>query len=254
MPIFRHNGEMHFFAHVPKCGGQSVEAYLQARFGPLAFLNNDYLGIEPDRRWTRSSPQHVDRVALNALIPADWFASSFAVVRHPLNRLISVYNYLSIHHKTIPADLTIEEWLTQNISKHPTAPFAFDNHFALQSELVPESATVFKLEDGLDAIVAHLDTLTGDQTSPRAIEHLNKRLQAPDAEFRALPVSPEFCDRIGEHYSADFDRFGYSAHPASLPRVFVPRRGPGTQSAPPTSGLLPGFLRRKTIRSISGDR
>ena len=42
MPIFRHDGALYFFAHVPKCGGQSVEDYLSRRFGPLAFLNNDY--------------------------------------------------------------------------------------------------------------------------------------------------------------------------------------------------------------------
>jgi len=37
MPIFRINDQLHYFAHVPKCGGSAVETYLTRRFGPLGF-------------------------------------------------------------------------------------------------------------------------------------------------------------------------------------------------------------------------
>jgi Sulfotransferase family len=250
MPIFRHNGEMHFFAHVPKCGGQSVEAYLQARFGTLAFLNNDYLAVPAAQRWTKSSPQHVDRAALAALIPDDWIASSFAVVRHPLARLVSVFNFLSIQHQAIAPGQTAEGWFDQMLAGQNGDAFAIDNHFAAQSTLVPENATVFKLEDGLDQIVAHLDALTGQKSGPRTIKHLNKQLDAPGQDFDATPVSTGFRDRVATHFRADFDRFGYPADPPSLPGVYVARATPS--QAP--SGRLPGFLRRKTIRSIGGGK
>ena len=69
MPIFRIGDTLHYYAHVPKCGGSSVEAYLRTRFGSLAFLNTRYLDLPEQARWTRSSPQHMALADLHRLIP-----------------------------------------------------------------------------------------------------------------------------------------------------------------------------------------
>lgn len=94
MPIVRVGDQLVYFAHVPKCAGTSVEEYLAARFGPLAFLDRAY----PDRdgrdsAWNRTSPQHIDVATFERLFPADLFAASFTVVRHPANRLLSSYRF-----------------------------------------------------------------------------------------------------------------------------------------------------------------
>ena len=58
MPFFRLRQQLIYFAHVPKCAGTSVEAYLQRRFGALAFRDQFHYR-DPGPRWTVTSPQHV---------------------------------------------------------------------------------------------------------------------------------------------------------------------------------------------------
>ena len=64
MPFFRIDRELHYFAHVPKCAGASVEVYLRKRFGKIAFANSQFYNVPEAQRWTKSSPQHIDREAL----------------------------------------------------------------------------------------------------------------------------------------------------------------------------------------------
>ena len=89
MPFFRIDRELHYFAHVPKCAGASVEVYLRKRFGKIAFANSQFYNVPEAQRWTKSSPQHINREALALLVPPGWIASSFGVVRHPVTRLRS---------------------------------------------------------------------------------------------------------------------------------------------------------------------
>ena len=83
-----------FFAHVPGCAGLSVvNCYLSDRFGGIAFDDRAQTARAVDGRWSRSSPQHVDRAGLNRLFPASFCGATFAVVRHPVDRLISVQHF-----------------------------------------------------------------------------------------------------------------------------------------------------------------
>jgi hypothetical protein len=69
MPFFRINNDLHCFCHVPKCGGASVESYLQERFGELAFLNSNFYRRQEGHRWTKTSLQHIDVRAIALLFP-----------------------------------------------------------------------------------------------------------------------------------------------------------------------------------------
>jgi hypothetical protein len=79
---------------------------------------------------------------------------------------------------------SIDEWFDDWLARAAAEPFLYDNHLCPQSAIVPPDATVFRLEDGLDAIVPHLDLLAGNRDGPRAIpaENVRKKGMGPDAE------------------------------------------------------------------------
>lgn len=237
MPIFRANDKLHYYAHVPKCGGSSVEAYLKARFGALAFLDTRFLDLPEVLRWTKSSPQHLPYAAFTRLIPADWIASSFAVVRHPVKRLVSAFQYQVEVEGTVAPLWSIDEWFDDWLKRAGADPFLYDNHLCPQSAIVPANAAVFRLEDGLDAIVPHLDALAGDTRGPRAIpaENVRRKGMSPDAE--RLKPSAETLARIADFYAEDFARFGY-----------------GGTTPPKTGPAKPKGLASRLTGALSGRR
>ena len=111
MPIFKTVNKVIFFAHVPKCGGSSVEAYLKTRFGSLAFIDQDFYLLPSSRQWTRSSAQHIAINKLDRLFPADFFDASFAVVRHPVDRLVSEYHFQRDQLRKISQSESFSTWL-----------------------------------------------------------------------------------------------------------------------------------------------
>lgn len=223
MPVFRIGDKLHYYAHVPKCGGSSVEAYLKTRFGALAFLDTRFLDLPAARRWTKSSPQHLPFRAFTRLIPEDWIASSFAVVRHPVKRLVSAFRYQVEVEGTVAPLWSIDEWFDDWLGRAEAEPFLYDNHLCPQSAIVPAGATVFRLEDGLDAIVPHLDALAGDAKGARRIpaENVRRKGMSPDAE--RLKPSPETVARIAEFYAEDFARFGYGEATPPKPSAEKPK-------------------------------
>ncbi|MEL7012923.1 MAG: sulfotransferase family 2 domain-containing protein [Pseudomonadota bacterium] len=210
MPLFRINHELHYFAHVPKCAGASIEVYLRKRFGELAFLNGQFFNVAEHQRWTRSSPQHVDVASLNLLVPRKWIASSFAVVRHPVMRLRSAFDYQRVGEKSIPEDTDINAWLEGWAKTRETHPFQFDNHARPAHDLVPKAAKIFRLEDGIDGVVQYLDTLEGKERGPRAITHENKSRSGANYSKDQSKLSDASLALIAEIYKTDFDRFGYT--------------------------------------------
>lgn len=226
MPIVRIDDKLHYYAHVPKCGGSSVEAYLRTRFGSLAFLDTRYLSQDESLRWTRSSPQHLALADFQRLVPPDWIATSFAVVRHPLHRLVSAFQFQVEVEGTVAPIWTIDEWFDDWLQKSATHPFLYDGHLRPQSDLIPQDATIFRLEDGLDAIIAHLDRLAGKAEGPRmiAVENVRKKTAGPEAS-RDRP-SEATLQKIAAYYAEDFRRFGYDpAQTAKPPRPKAEAKG-----------------------------
>ena len=210
MPIVRINEKLHYFAHVPKCGGSSVEQYLRERFGSLAFLNTRYLDLPEPARWTRSSPQHLAITDFRLLIPPDWIPSSFAVVRHPLNRLISAFHFQMEVEQTVAPIWTIDEWFDDWLARAADQPFLYDGHLRPQSDIVPTDAKVFKLEDGLDALVPYFDQLAGNSSGPRSVTAENVRTKSASGSKVARDKPSEATlAKIADYYAEDFRRFGY---------------------------------------------
>ena len=213
MPVFQVNGQLCYFAHVPKCAGTSVEHYLRRRFGELGLQDNAYLKPRPTRRWSKSSPQHIDAAALNRLLPPSYFRARFALVRHPGKRLLSVFMYQRDIEKKLPVTTGFGAFLADLERRWRRNPFYLDNHPRPMSDLVPDDCTVFHLENGIGAVVDWLDALAGDSHGPRAIPSMNsyrrelyhRRLE-PGPDTR---VSAEERAQIADIYAADFERFGY---------------------------------------------
>lgn len=206
MPIFRHDGKLIYFAHVPKCAGTSIENYMVERFGPAAFLDRKH---PPGNRhnWSRTSPQHVSAGQLARLFPPGFLDLGFAFVRAPLARVRSAFHYHQGRRKKIPADESFETWLPRiaRFDHHDHA--RFDDHFRPQTTFVPEWCRIFRLEDGFDGFVRWLDEWSGAGFAGQ-IGH------ALPGRYESDPPSEDISSFIRDYYAADYERFGLNGAPA----------------------------------------
>lgn len=214
MPVFSVTGKLFFFCHVPRCGGTAIENYLRDRFGPLGFLNRGhYSKLSEAQRWSVTSPQHIEIEAMNYLLPPSFFAQRFAIVRHPVDRIVSVFRYQRDVEQTLPADTVFDAWLEALPEVMAGLPHYLDNHLRPMTELVYRAAKVFQLEAGLTPVIDWLDKHAGDKRGPREIKVTNsyeQRLTAVGAKpSAAIVVTPDARVRIGQIYASDFERFDY---------------------------------------------
>lgn len=223
MPIARIGSDLLYYAHVPKCAGSSVEDYLTDRFGPLALLNRKYMTVADHKKWSKSSPQHIDLHTLDTLFPDDFFKASFAVVRHPAKRLLSSFGFNKARRR-INWRMSFDGWLSLHAQRGAKEPFLFDNHIRPMTDFVPASAQVFKLEEGTTAVVKWLDQLVGNTDGARDLPKSNKtddvawqpkkpwkRYVKTVIEIKAPPLDERYCQKIYDLYREDYERFGYGA-------------------------------------------
>lgn len=247
MPFFKANGKLFYYAHVPKCGGSAVSDYMRSRFGTIAFSDSQYLSLPEAKRWTRSSPQHIDTKALEKLIPSSFFDFIFTIVRHPVARAVSTYHFQKEVEGQIAAGTGFSEWLASLPKTLAEQPFAADNHIRPMSQIVPEGATVFHLEYGLDPMVAWFDALTGTTDAPRVVEERNTRGAYVKTTGQKVEPSAGDLDLITRIYAEDFARFGYD--PAvPKPKTATPPLSPEFMAtrykAQPRPSLLHGKLHK----------
>lgn len=253
MPLFKANDKLVFYAHVPKCGGSAVRWYLGARFGPIAFHDDRITRIPPAGRWSRTSPQHIDRTSLARLFPPGFFDAVFTIVRHPLARLVSVYHFQREVECSVPAAVTFSEWLEDLPERRAEDPFLYDNHARPMSEIVPDGAQVFHMEHGLDGLVTWLDDLTGSAAGPRAVPRFNEKGRFTGDSVKVVPTAADIA-RVADLYAADFRRFGYRP---DRPEPMAPARPLSPERIAERDAFLRTFnapinrLRRKIGNALS---
>ncbi|MFS4438311.1 sulfotransferase family 2 domain-containing protein [Paracoccaceae bacterium GXU_MW_L88] len=234
MPLFKVQDKLYYYAHVPKCAGSSVKVYLYERFGEIGFNDPHYMARREPHRWTKTSAQHVTYKDLTRLIPADWIAGSFTVVRNPLSRLISAYQFQRDVERMIDPSLTIENWFARWIESKDETPFQYDNHLVPQTLFVPPGAKVFYLEHGVNAIIPWLDAIEGGANDMRIVDSIN----TAKAKGEKPVPSQELRDMVSEVYAEDFERFQYRID-QKMPLADAPEQGA------PTHGDIRNMKMRK---------
>jgi hypothetical protein len=247
MPIFRINNQLHYFAHVPKCGGSSVEHYLVDRFGPMGLRDMHEKELPAELRWSRTTPVHIPAAALARIVPPDWLASSFAIVRHPVRRLVSAFFHGRDVAGRIPLSAEFNAWFAEVAPWIGKDPYRNGGHLEAESSFIPQGSRIFRLEDGLDQIVPYLDALAGNSDGPREVAPRNigrwRNEETPPV------LTPATLDLVSRLYAEDFARFGYDMPASTSAAAALPDLPALAATGKPPIPLKHG-LRVRTIRYL----
>ena len=216
MPLCRAHDTWLYFAHVPKCAGTAVERYLETRFGLLGMRDPGFGLRAPAEAWSLTPPQHMPEAVRRELLPDALFDGMFATVRHPVMRLRSAFVFQRDVEQALPANMPFHRWINTLPRSLALGPYTLHGHLRPMVEYVPDAATIFRVEDGLDAVVQWLDTITGHNDGPRTVAPSNVTSDRVKTPAPAVQLTPALLDQIAELYAADYDRFGYPVDPAEM--------------------------------------
>lgn len=223
MPVIKYKDVLLHFAHIPKCGGTSVERYVQGlNCVSMAFIDERYVSHAPDQHWNISSPQHVDGESFARLFPMDFFTAFFAIVRDPMSRLESAYKFQRTRERRI-GDVSFDTFVKTSLRKNYLTRGWMDNHFFPQSGFFYPSANyqVFKLEEnGVAFAKEFIDHALFGNAAGRNIAHTNRAGSKTGIPAEDLELSTEGLELAQELYAMDFDNFNY------------PRRTSGASNEP----------------------
>ncbi|MGH3444335.1 MAG: sulfotransferase family 2 domain-containing protein [Nocardioidaceae bacterium] len=206
MPIYRRDDMNVLFVHVPKTAGTTIERVFR-HSGFKEHYRDSKVGPGTVNRLRLCSPQHMHAELLRNLFHLDRFDVTFMVVRDPIARFRSEF---AMRHKAdVPLkEARVERWADKVFGAYSRNRFALDNHLRPQSEFCLPAAQVFRIEDGLDAAVTHLNDHFG-LGLPTELPRVMDREKGSGVPSRSVPISAGLDARLRAFYSADFARFGY---------------------------------------------
>ncbi|WP_371054874.1 sulfotransferase family 2 domain-containing protein [Rhodosalinus sp. K401] len=210
MPLLEANGSRIFFAHIPKTGGTSVEAYMATK-GRLSMMSGDQRPVPGDP----VTQQHYHRELYLPKLADTGVDAWFAILRNPLDRLVSEYRFrLKARpgfHALDPRiwfgrwpvkvgrqhlRLTFEEWVEAVFSAYAEDPCVNDNHIRPQSDFVCEGMTLFDFENGLNPVFDWIDAQTDGTRS-------QGRYEAKRSSGRRPAVTHALRQRVLDFYRED---------------------------------------------------
>ncbi len=194
MPIFETPKGKVLFIHIPKTGGSTISRELARHHQVTMNTNSVWPGYD-------STPQHLHAGPLTELFQPAAFAYVFTVVRHPVDRIRSEYNW---NQRMRSIKIPFWLWLRTKLMQVRNSPYLDDNHLRPQEEFLCLDTDVFRLEDGLDKVFRHLSQVTGADyaENPEARKVTDVAPPAVSAADRNL---------IRKFYGNDFRRFGYDS-------------------------------------------
>lgn len=207
MPIFTRDDRAVLFVHVPKTGGTTIERLLMRAGWEVGFRATPK--THPAQiRLHRVSPQHYHATLLEQTVRLERFESVFLVTRDPLARFRSEYAMRNKRHPEAGSAAHVEEWTRTMLRRLGRNPCALDNHLRPQHEFLLPQARVFRLEDGMDSIVATLNSDLDLGLSTEIPRHLESgtggRLSSRDVEVNDFVES-----RVRALYARDYEELGY---------------------------------------------
>lgn len=207
MPFYQYRkGEMEktfLFIHVPKTGGTAIETYfrgigLTGYFDPATYM--------PVRPYLKVPPAHYDYGVMNRLYNLDRLYS-FAVVRHPVRRMVSEYRW-ALEKSTGAASLagkSFADYIRLMFEQYRRDENVAAGHFKPQIRFVGDKVSkIFKYEAGLENIIAHVLKDVG-----LTLEREVKLPVVNSTSQRKVVLSPEDMALIEDFYAEDFQAFGY---------------------------------------------
>lgn len=167
----------YIFVHVPKCGGTTVEKGLLKSGFQLNFYDPDF--FDKQKKWNKSSPQHITAKDLKRLIDIDFFDYCFTVVRDPISRFLSAFNHNrggnTLTGRKLPWHKSVDRFIKELEKTDDYFSYRFDNHFVPADSIVPHGSEVFYLEHGLDPLKERLSEMAGISTEKLNFGKENKK-------------------------------------------------------------------------------
>jgi hypothetical protein len=206
MTILSKDGHTILFLHIPKCGGSSVVETFRA----AGYETELEIRGKPIRSFLRTTPQHLTCSDLRSLVRFDQIQTVFAVVRNPVNRMLSEYRWT--HRETEPSDLPdANEWLQENLAAAAEDMTYQDNHFRPMTDFfdLDIPTEFFPIEHSLNAICSYYLSGSNQPPSSRAKHLKDSRTFANASKLAEAELSPQTLALIHKFYAQDFLAFGY---------------------------------------------
>lgn len=164
------------FVHIPKCGGQSIESAFLTDLGlnwearaPLLLRLNDNPNIGPPFLAHLVASDYLKFHYISEELFLEYY--KFAIVRHPVDRLISTYNYLNLKNSVgskVSWDVFLYKLFPQKLKEKdyfflPQIEYCLDeNGEALLDDVFPlkqmeENIVRIKAASGLKSDVLHIN-------------------------------------------------------------------------------------------------
>lgn len=204
MPALRVNDQFLLFSHIPKTGGTSIEQYLKKKGEMILYSPRQLPGM-------LVSPQHMNTALINQLYPPDFFFEKFAVMRDPIDRLISEYRY--VKKLKLPFEIggavrknifgvekkmPFNDWALRALEACAENPFFGDNHIRPQSDFIDSDTRVFLFEEGIDKVYRWIDLQTNTTAESDTKRHNVSKSKIPEVSKKTRAAAELF-------YQADYD-------------------------------------------------
>jgi len=151
------------------------------------------------------SPQHMHKEMLQSQFALNKFDEIFTVVRNPYDRFCSEYCWANKFNASYS---TLEAWAKKAFKMYADNNYILDNHLRPQCEFHLPGTTVYKLEQGFEAIAQDLANRHNMQLVNEGIRELS-RSSIRGFSHNKIKPSQTVKELINKHYAEDFRRFGY---------------------------------------------
>jgi hypothetical protein len=223
VPVFRKDGKNILFIHIPKTGGSSIDTVFRASGYEMHFVDGE-VGHGTINQLRRCTPQHMHGAMLRQTFKLRRFDVIFMIVRDPIARFRSEYLWRNRKKKHIVVDaVSVEKWATESFTKFASDSYAYDNHLRPQADFLVPGVKVYRIEDGMDSILADLNASYGldlQKEAPRVREGTTKS----GVSSHDVAISPSLEARVKEFYRQDYEQFGYPGAPQTTALARFRRR------------------------------